>query len=230
LLNRLLNRKRDHNGTETILRDRDRVKNAPTKALVTAFSAFPGAPSNPTIALARELERRHGRRLARLSIALHIRILPVRFSAVEGALGAALEEVRPDLVLHLGLAARRAALSVELRALNRLGTLRPDAGRAFAASAAIAPGAPFRRVARWPAQRVRAAMDRSAKTRLSIDAGDYVCNQTLFLTLSRSKGPVGFIHVPRPRKGGGRGKPALADMVEAIFAALLIMAGGARRA
>jgi pyroglutamyl-peptidase len=197
------------------------------RVLVTAFGAFPGAPSNPTIALARELERRHAKRLARLSIALTVRILPVRFVAVEGALMAALEEVSPDVVLHLGLAGRRKSLSVETRALNRLGTLRPDAGRAFAASSAIAPGAPLQRVARWPAQRICAAMDRSAMTRLSIDAGDYVCNQTLYLTLSRIRGPAGFIHVPRPRKGGRR-RPGLGRMVEATAAALITMACVAR--
>ena len=200
-----------------------------TRLLVTAFGAFPGAPSNPTIALARELERRHARRLARLSISLHVRILPVRFAQVDGALMAALDEVQPDVVLHLGLAGRRTALSVELRALNRLGTLRPDAARAFAACGVVRPGACFQRVARWPAQRIRAAMDPFAITRLSLDAGDYVCNQTLFLTLASIRGPVGFIHVPRPRKGGRR-SPGLGRMVEATAAAVRVMAIAARPA
>ncbi len=197
------------------------------RVLVTAFGAFPGARSNPTLAIARELERRHGKRLARLSIALHVRILPVRFAQVEGALMAALDAVGPDVVLHLGLAARRPTLSVELRALNRLGILRPDAGRALAASRAVKPGASFQRLATWPAGRIRVAMDRSAATRLSMDAGDYVCNQTLFLTLERFKGPVGFIHVPRPRKGGRR-RPGLGAMVEATAAAALVMSVATR--
>ena len=197
------------------------------RVLVTAFGAFPGAPANPTVALVGELERRHGRRLARLSIALQTRVLPVRFSQVEGALAAALDEVRPDVVLHLGLAGRRAALSVELRALNRLGTLRPDAGGAFAGSGVVKPGDAFQRNARWPAQRIRAAMDPLAVTRLSMDAGDYVCNQTLFLTLARTRGPVGFIHIPRLRKGGRR-RPGLAEMVEATARAVIAMAVAAR--
>ena len=197
--------------------------------LVTAFGAFPGAPSNPTVALVRELERRHGGRLARLSSALHTRVLPVRFAQVEGALAAALDEVRPDVVLHLGLAGRRAALSVELRAVNRLGTLRPDAGRAFADSGVVCPGEPFQRKARWPAQRIRAAMDPFAVTRLSMDAGDYVCNQTLFLTLSRTIGSVGFIHIPRRGKGGRR-RPGLGAMVEATACAVITMAVAARPA
>ena len=199
------------------------------RVLVTAFGAFPGAPSNPTLALVRELERAHGKRLARLSIALHTRVLPVRFAAVEGALTTALDDLRPDVVLHLGLAGRRAALSVELRAVNRLGILRPDAARAFAGSGVVLPGDPFQRLARWPAQRIRAAMDPVAVTRLSIDAGDYVCNQTLFLTLARTSGPVGFIHIPRLRRGGRR-RPGLAAMVEAAARAIITMAIAARPA
>ena len=195
--------------------------------LVTAFGAFPGAPANPTVALVRELERRHGRRFARLSIALHTCVLPVRFAQVEGALTSALEELEPDVILHLGLAGRRAALSVELRALNRLGTLRPDAAQAFAVSRFVSKGAPFQHIARWSASQIRAAMDPFAVTRLSIDAGDYVCNQTLFWTLANFKGLVGFIHVPRPRKGGRR-RPGLGRMVEATAAAALAMAVATR--
>ena len=198
-----------------------------TRVLVTAFGPFPGAPSNPTMALVRELQRRHGKRLGRLSIALHTRILPVRFAQVEGALGAALDRVQPHVVLHLGLAGRRAALSVELRAVNRLGTLRPDAARAFAPSPMISPGDSFQRIARWPAHAIRAAMDQFAVTRLSGDAGYYVCNHTLFLTLARTRGPVGFIHIPRPRKGG-RSRPGLGAMVDATAQAVILMARAAR--
>ncbi len=197
--------------------------------LVTAFGAFPGAPSNPTIAIVRELERRHGKRLARLSIALHTSVLPVRFSQAPEALSVALETTRPDVVLHLGLAARRHALSVEMRAINRIGTLRADAGRAVAASRAVMSGARDERASRWPAQRIRAAMDRSASTRLSIDAGDYVCNQTLFLTLSTSVGQVGFIHTPRLARCDTHRRPGLNRMVEAAVSALLVMAVEARR-
>lgn len=200
-----------------------------TRVLVTAFGPFPGAPSNPTMALVRELELRHGKRLGRLSITLHTCILPVRFAQVEGALAAALDAAQPHVVLHLGLAGRRAALSVEMRAVNRLGTLRPDAARAFAASPLIAPGDSFQRIARWPAHTIRAAMDRYAVTRLSGDAGDYVCNQTLFLTLARTRGSVGFIHIPRPRKGG-RSRPGLAAMVDATAQAVILMARAARPA
>ena len=198
------------------------------RLLVTAFGAFPGARSNPTLAIARDLQRRHAGRFALLGIDLAVEVLPVRFLEVEPALDAALARHRPDAVLHLGLAGRRKSLSVETRALNRLGALRPDAGRGYPEGPSILPGAPAILASRWPAERIRAAMDRHALTRLSIDAGDYVCNQTLFLSLSKLAGPVGFIHVPRPRGRGrareGAAHPSLARMVEAVAAAALVLA------
>jgi len=167
--------------------------------LVTGFGAFPGAPRNPTLAILDLLRTRHAGRLARLGLSLDLRVLPVRFGAVAPALEEALAEASPDLVVHLGLAGRRRHLSVELRALNRISPLRPDAGRGFAPSALVERSGPALRPARWPAARLAQAMAAHGPTRLSRDAGDYVCNQTLYLTLGQFKGPAGFIHVPKPR-------------------------------
>jgi pyroglutamyl-peptidase len=66
---------------------------------------------------------------------------------------------------------------------------------------------------------------------LSIDSGDYVCNQTLFLSLSQSHAPqnpaplVGFIHVP-----GRRGRLTAARLSLAAATAILALAPGLRRA
>jgi pyroglutamyl-peptidase len=168
-------------------------------ALVTAFGAFPGAPRNPTLAILAHLRKDHARRLARLGIDLDLQVLPVRFGEVEAALDQALTQARPDLVLHLGLAGRRRHLSVELRASNRLTVLRPDAGRDCAQHTAIERFAPAMRSARWPGAKLARALSAHGPTRLSRDAGDYVCNQTLYLTLGRFAGPAGFLHVPPPR-------------------------------
>ena len=205
------------------------------RLLITAFGAFPGAPRNPTGAIAQEFQRRHARRLAQLGIDIDIHLLPVRYDAVAPALERLCEACRPDAVLHLGLAGRRKVLSVETRAHNRLSLWRPDAGRALPPAAWIVAGAPASLAARWPAQRIRAAMQRHASTQISIDAGDYVCNQTLFLTLWRSPVPAGFIHVPRPRGRGRRmdqrvnfARSDISCMVEAVAAAVHVMALGLR--
>ncbi|MCX8254707.1 MAG: pyroglutamyl-peptidase I, partial [Beijerinckiaceae bacterium] len=90
--------------------------------LVTAFGAFPGARTNPTLAILARLERSRGR-LARLGIDLHGLALPVVYDALAPALRTAAAASRPDAVLHLGLAGRRRWLSVETRAVNRAGPL-----------------------------------------------------------------------------------------------------------
>lgn len=190
-----------------------------TRVLVTGFGAFPGAPSNPTLAILEHLRKDQARRLARLGLRLELHVLPVRFAQVGGALEQVLTQSRPDLVVHLGLAGRRRHLSVELRALNRLSQLRPDAGRGFAPSARIEVGGATIRRAPWPASRLGQAMAPFGPVRLSQDAGDYVCNQTLYLTLGSFEGPAGFIHVPRP-------SPALpvVTMARAVAAALVQLA------
>jgi pyrrolidone-carboxylate peptidase len=54
---------------------------------------------------------------------------------------------------------------------------------------------------------------------LSRDAGDYVCNQTLYLALAHFEGPAGFIHVPPPRPA-----LSLAKMTKAVAAGLVQLA------
>ncbi|VVB46339.1 Peptidase C15 pyroglutamyl peptidase I [Beijerinckiaceae bacterium RH AL1] len=186
--------------------------------LVTAFGAFPGARTNPTLAILARLERSRGR-LARLGIDLHGLALPVVYDALAPALRTAAAASRPDAVLHLGLAGRRRWLSVETRAVNRAGPLHPDAAGRRPAQVLAPGGKPVLR-ATWPSARLRAALARAGHdARLSIDAGDYVCNATLYRSLAAGLAPrVGFLHVPRP---GGR--LTLDAMTEAALALILEM-------
>ena len=167
--------------------------------LVTAFGAFPGARSNPTLAILARLERSRSR-LARLGIDLRVMALPVVYDSLEPMLCAVADDIRPDAILHLGLAGRRRWLSIETRAVNRAGPLHPDAARRRPAQILARSGTPILR-ATWPAPRLHAALVRAGHyARLSIDAGDYVCNATLYRSLAAHLAPrVGFLHVSRPR-------------------------------
>ena len=70
----------------------------------------------------------------------------------------------------------------------------------------------------------------AALVELSRDAGDYVCNATLYRSLAARLAPrIGFIHVPRPkgRRPPARGRdtrPSLETMTEAVTAAVLVVA------
>jgi pyroglutamyl-peptidase len=165
--------------------------------LVTGFGGFPGAAQNPTSALIRQLER-HRPKLARQGIRLELRILPVLYDALPKVLHELHETIGPDIVLHFGLASRRKCLSLETRAKNRLSLLHPDAGGARAKQFQVVPRDPAFLQARFPVSMIKAQLNRAGlKTQSSIDAGDYICNQALYLSLKNSTPLVGFIHVPK---------------------------------
>ncbi len=170
------------------------------RVLVTGFGAFPNAPVNPTARLVADLKT-YRPRLARFGIRLEGAVLPVEYLPLRARLAALENSYAPDVLLLFGLAGRRTALSVETRAVNRLGLLHPDARGRLAGAPLIARGGPAVARARYPTARVVAALRRQGfAARLSIDAGDYVCNQALYLALAHSGAKrIGFIHVPGRR-------------------------------
>ncbi len=167
--------------------------------LVTGFGAFPGAPHNPTADLMRNLAAFEAR-LARAGVKLERRILPVIYDEIAPRLKALIAETAPDAILHFGLAGGRHAISIETRALNHLTTVHPDAAGRCAASASVLRGGALVRQARLPAQALHVALRQAwIASKPSHNAGDYVCNQTFYLSLAMATGTrrsVGFIHVP----------------------------------
>lgn len=187
--------------------------------VVTGFGAFPGAPANPTTQLMARLAR-CARRLDLLGWQLETRILPVVFDEIGPRLAEIEATLAPDILLHFGLAARRRAISVETRARSGLNPLKVDAARRLPARAPMGGGADALPVRLSPA-RMRAAIAASgARCDMSRDAGGYVCNQTLYLSLLRSRAArVGFVHVPRlSRVTGG-----LDGMTRAALAAIFML-------
>jgi pyroglutamyl-peptidase len=208
----------------------------PLTLLVTGFGPFPGAPSNPSSAILNALEGAFARRLERLGVRLVLARLPVVFAQTPGALSAVLRDAAPDAVLHVGLAGRRRKLGVERQARNRLTSLSRDAARALPASRLILAAGPEFRRARLPVAQVARALNLAgAPAETSRDAGSYVCNQTLYLTLGADIPLAGFIHVPRPRgrlpmARRTKQRISLQQMSRAIEAVLVMMAREARRA
>jgi pyroglutamyl-peptidase len=151
--------------------------------LVTGFGAFPGVRHNPAASLVRDLEK-HRARLGRLGIGLDLAILPVAYAEIAPNLATLALTHRPDAILHLGLATRRKCIAIETRAVNRRSLLRPDVTGATAASPRIAPGAPHQMRSTFAAPQIAAALaDAGLACRLSHDAGEYICNEALFLSL-----------------------------------------------
>ena len=189
--------------------------------LITGFGPFPGAPFNPSAALAKRLARR-------------------RRPALSGTdrIADLIDRHRPDLVLLFGLAPRTPHLRIEARARNRRSTLFADVD-GMHPSLAIRAGGPVTLVARARQQPLRiAARTARVPARLSTDAGKYLCNFAYWraLELTRSHaGLVQFVHVPNASRAGARMRGSgnkrrrfteadLLRAAEAILLALLIAA------
>ena len=167
--------------------------------LLTSFGAFPGAPVNPSEAVAALADRLAGRRLERIGIRLVAARLPVVFAAVGAEIARLHARHAPIGALHLGLASSRKTMTPEARAGNRLTLRHPDASGACSASASVqAGGASLLSSTLSAARLTRVLRGCGIAARPSRSAGSYVCNQALYLSLLKGVGPVGFIHLPQP--------------------------------
>ena len=187
------------------------------RVLVTGFGPFPGAPTNPTLAMLRLLDT-DGVDGVELAFAR----LPVTFAGVGPALREAARH-RPDAVLLLGLAKGRPILNIETLARNVVGHATPDTDGVVPAASALVEGAPATRAATWPAVTVLAALHEAGhEATLSDDAGDYVCNAALYHALgSDLASVVGFLHVPAvDQNGAGPTAATLADAARVVVGVL----------
>jgi pyroglutamyl-peptidase len=163
--------------------------------LVVGFGAFPGHHVNPSQMAAQALARRRAA-FALAGVDLHVEILPVEYFDLSRRLSRMFAWTSPDAVLLLGVAARRTILTVETRARNRVTLLRADAARQLAWSRDIAHGAPEFFPSPAPAARLAALARRAGvPAGLSHDAGTYICNEALYLSLLMDR-RAAFVHLP----------------------------------
>src|SRR5579872_3096997 len=138
------------------------------RVLLAGFGPFPGAPLNPSAAVAQALARRRRPALADLDRSLHV--FPTAYAAVDHDLPKLFAD-KPDIILIFGLAARRRQICIETRARNALSVLFPDASRQRASTRVIEAGGPEALFGRAPFQRMlSAARATKAPVRLSRDA------------------------------------------------------------
>ncbi|WP_421696826.1 peptidase C15 [Ancylobacter sp.] len=194
------------------------------RLLITGFGHFPGMPTNPSAQLARHLARSRPAGGA----ATELRLLATRWDEA-AAFPALLAQTQPDIVLMLGVAARRRRVSIEIVGRNATGAF-PDAAGHRPVAHVLEPGAPAQRaLAARPAPLLAALRAAGVPAHLSRHAGRYVCNALAFRAYGWARtgrradgGPplAVFVHVPRPRPGR-LALPQLARGLETLLAALL---------
>lgn len=189
--------------------------------LLTGFDAFGGEALNPSWEAVRRLRGAH--------LAGHlvvVRRLPTEFSRAPAVLFRALDRHRPALVLCVGQAGGRSAVSVERVALNLVDARIPDNAGAQPVDVPVVPGAPAAYLAPLPVRRLVTALRRAGvPAEASLSAGAFVCNAVFFALCHRlaragSRTRAGFLHIPYlPRQVVDRPKePSLA--LETVVAAL----------
>ena len=168
-----------------------------TTVLITGFGRFPGAPFNPSGPLATAVGKR--RRPAFGEVRRVVHIFKTSYAAVDRDLPKLIAKYKPDIVLMFGLAARAPHLRVETRARNAVSILFPDVTGFRPPDRAIAQGKPPLYGPAPAAHLLAAARASGMRSRLSRDAGRYLCNYVYWrgLEASRSGTPlVQFIHIP----------------------------------
>jgi pyroglutamyl-peptidase len=160
---------------------------------VTGFEAFAGADENPSARIIGALGSTDW---------LAAQVLPVSAARLPGRLADLLETYRPDVVLGLGEARGCGVVRVERVAVNVLDSDTPDNDGWLLKGMAVVPDGPAIYRSTAPCDALREAVERSGVAcAASDDAGRYICNQMLYLTLHWASGQshrprVGFLHVP----------------------------------
>ncbi len=202
------------------------------RLLVTGFGPFPSMPRNPSAALARAVAASPRWRVQ--GVEARALILTTAYATLPGELDPALAD-RPDAVLMIGVAGRSSRIRVEWRATDRRSTLFPDVAGERAGARAPTKGSAVRRTP-LPSRKLLLVLRRhDLPSRLSRDAGRYLCNASYFRALGTGL-PVIFIHVPktpdpdRPRQLGhpvrnGRWARRLSAALTAIAVELLRESG-----
>ena len=193
-----------------------------TTILITGFGPFPGAPFNPTAALAGELARH--RHLAFSNVQRVAHVFQVSYETIDRELPALLDRVKPDALLMFGLATRSRHLRIEMRARNTLMRGVPDAGGCVPAATIINDDAPAELALPAPSQRLMlSARAAGAPTELSRNAGGYLCNYLCWRAAQACKTGTPrvatFVHVPTVRHPRAARSPRMPltfdDLVEA---------------
>ena len=191
--------------------------------LITGFDPFGGEEINPAWEAVRQLPDTVG------DYVLTKTEIPTVFGEAANTVLKTVDTMPtpPDVILCIGQAGGRAAVTPEFVAINyRHASIADNAGTLISESPILAD-APAAYFATVPVQRMTAAItDAGIRAQTSYSAGTFVCNDVLYLLLHRfSSGQtqVGFIHVPfLPEQVRDTRTPSLPldDTVRALTAAI----------
>lgn len=197
------------------------------KALVTGFDPFGGDAINPSYEAVRLLPARVG------ALEVVTAQLPTSFARAPRQLLALIRRERPAIVLCVGLAADRAALSIERVAVNLSHARIADNDGRQPRDKPVIARAPVGYFSTLPVRKIVAALTRAGVAAdVSMSAGTFVCNHVFFNLLhaasqARGSGPLrraGFVHVPGLPADAEQAQRALNELARALQIVLRVTA------
>ena len=188
------------------------------KLLITGFEPFGGEEINPSW----EAVMRIGSEINGYSITKLC--LPVVFSEAADTVIRCATEISPDVILCIGQAGGRSAVTPELVAINLRHASIPDNRGNQPKDEEIIHGGPCAYFTTVHARKMAEAVSASGiSSQLSYSAGAYVCNDTFYTLLDHfasSDTRVGFIHIPYSDEQNKQPSMSLADIVKGLTVAI----------
>jgi len=180
------------------------------KILLTGFEPFGGETINPSWEAIKPL---HGYRDAVEALEL-----PCVFDLCLAQLEQKVRAMAPDVILAVGQAGGRTAISLEKVAINLNAARIADNAGGQPIDTPVVPGGPTAYFSRLPLKRLAASLhQRGIPAELSYTAGTFVCNHLFYgashLAESLPQRPrVGFVHIPFLPEQAARhpGSPSMA--------------------
>ena len=188
------------------------------KLLISGFEPFGGESINPSWEAVSMLPIEiNGYQLTKLR-------LPVVFGEAAKKLIDVADEIGPDVILCIGQAGGRAAITPELVAINLRYAKNPDNKGNMPMDEEIISGGDKAYFSTIPVRRIADALASSGiRGSVSYSAGAYVCNDLLYTLLSKYNGSetrVGFIHVPYSASQGKQPSMELCDIIRGLVIAI----------
>lgn len=188
------------------------------KLLITGFEPFGGETINPSWdAVCKLPDEISCFKLTKL-------LIPVVFGlGAEKVINAA-NEIQPDVILCIGQAGGRSAITPELVGINLRHASIPDNDGNQPMDEEIIIGGDKAYFSTLPVRKiVEAIKAKDIPSQLSYSAGAYVCNDVIYTLLSHFNGSstkVGFIHVPYSKEQNKEPNLDINDIIKGLTAAI----------
>ena len=188
------------------------------KLLITGFDPFGGEQINPSWEAVSALpDEIGGYTLTKLRI-------PVVFAESADAVLKAADGLSPDVILCIGQAGGRNAVTPELVGINLRHAQIPDNKGNQPLDEPISQGGKTAYFSTLPVRKMATAIQNAGvQAQVSYSAGAYVCNDVLYTLLSRfenSTVKVGFIHIPYCTAQNKTPSIPLEDVIKALTIAI----------